>query len=56
MNTQRINVMVPPTPRVPRGAEWAANAAVWLVGKLSAKSRRAARAGFVDPNAQPAER
>lgn len=45
MTGQFINVMVPPTPRTPRGATWAANAAAWLAGKLSGKTGSASRTG-----------
>ncbi|NUZ05998.1 hypothetical protein [Piscinibacter koreensis] len=55
MNTPSINVMVPPAVRAPRGAAWAASAAVWLAGKLGAKSARASHTAFVDP-ARPAAR
>jgi hypothetical protein len=49
MNGQFINVMVPPTPRTPRGATWAADAAAWLAGKLSGKT------GSVNPTGAAAQ-
>ena len=32
MSVQKVRVMVPPQPSVPRGAIWAADAVSWLLG------------------------
>jgi hypothetical protein len=32
MSVQKVSVMVPPSPAVPPGAAWAADAVAWLLG------------------------